>query len=421
MHDWLEAKAEVVSVDNPSKEMGHTIYCVTHADANNTVIRRYSDFCELRRSLIAQFPGAYIPPLPEKKAVGRFKEDFVAKRMRGLQYFLEEILKSPDFQCLNYVVAFLECPDVSESQLLAKEQPEPVSVGWMTKKMNNVSVSKSTLEQYDEIVQNKEIIQRLKDYISDMSQKHKRAFAASTNFLRALRRFEELTKNRSLSYQLCQDVDIEFSPILARGNVGSDYAHLDKTFSRASDTEATAAIKIDGLISDLSHLLIEPLERYLKGFKSLRTALQCQDILKKDYVAKDQALKKRKASDDDVDKAHVAYTMGMERLVRDFDRHRMSHGAELCSMLLSVCCAQIRYHEDVNLEWESFYSSMQEQLTTRLSEDGNDKSIPTSPRCNRRNVHSQKFSHNEVYSEGMNDAMLSELSLENEDENSISV
>jgi hypothetical protein len=93
---------------------------VAHITASSAVRRRYSDFLQLRHSLTSHFPGAFIPPLPHKRAMGRFELEFVATRQRGLQHFLEEILKSPDFHELDYVIAFWEKPDVNEWMSLAR-------------------------------------------------------------------------------------------------------------------------------------------------------------------------------------------------------------------------------------------------------------------------------------------------------------
>jgi len=42
------------------------------------VTRRYSDFDQIRSTLMIQWPGLYIPPLPPKKAVvKRFLEVFI--------------------------------------------------------------------------------------------------------------------------------------------------------------------------------------------------------------------------------------------------------------------------------------------------------------------------------------------------------
>jgi sorting nexin-1/2 len=53
-----------------------------------SVIRRFNDFCWLRDQLEAQYPGVIVPPLPEKLVVGRFSDEFVETRRRGLERFL---------------------------------------------------------------------------------------------------------------------------------------------------------------------------------------------------------------------------------------------------------------------------------------------------------------------------------------------
>ena len=46
------------------------------------VIRRYSDFVWLVQQLEREFPGAIVPPIPEKQAVSRFSPEFVEGRRR---------------------------------------------------------------------------------------------------------------------------------------------------------------------------------------------------------------------------------------------------------------------------------------------------------------------------------------------------
>ena len=46
------------------------------------VIRRYSDFVWLTTMLHNEYPGAILPPLPEKQAVSRFSPEFVEGRRR---------------------------------------------------------------------------------------------------------------------------------------------------------------------------------------------------------------------------------------------------------------------------------------------------------------------------------------------------
>lgn len=76
------------------------------------VTRRYSDFIWLRNVLIAQFPGELIPQLPKKKMGNRrFEEDFIKKRMKSLQIFIDEINKNELLKSSECLVIFLSCAD----------------------------------------------------------------------------------------------------------------------------------------------------------------------------------------------------------------------------------------------------------------------------------------------------------------------
>lgn len=94
---------------------------MTHVNSTNSVHRRYKDFVRLHKTLKWHCPGAFIPPLPQKKLIGRFENAFIASRTRGLQHFMEEVLKSPDFQNLDYVVAFWEENDAQKWISLASQ------------------------------------------------------------------------------------------------------------------------------------------------------------------------------------------------------------------------------------------------------------------------------------------------------------
>ncbi|KAF2204624.1 Phox-like protein [Delitschia confertaspora ATCC 74209] len=63
------------------------------------IIKRYSEFDELRRKLIKTFPHAEgaMPPLPPKSVISRFRPRFLEKRKAGLSYFLNCIVLNPEF------------------------------------------------------------------------------------------------------------------------------------------------------------------------------------------------------------------------------------------------------------------------------------------------------------------------------------
>ncbi|KAJ1918826.1 hypothetical protein H4219_002365 [Mycoemilia scoparia] len=74
----------------------HTIYLV-HVTwlnrATTKIRRRYNEFVLLRETLVTKFKEfrRSIPPLPPKRVVGNFDEEFLQEREDGLQYFLRVV------------------------------------------------------------------------------------------------------------------------------------------------------------------------------------------------------------------------------------------------------------------------------------------------------------------------------------------
>ena len=86
------------------------------------VQRRYSDFIWLRESLSKFFPREFIPPIPGKKIGNRrFENDFVSKRMKKLNIFLEKILQSETFKTSEALIIFLSVVDRNRFEENKKE------------------------------------------------------------------------------------------------------------------------------------------------------------------------------------------------------------------------------------------------------------------------------------------------------------
>ena len=74
--------------------------------------RRYSDFIWLRESLCKFYPREFIPPMPGKKIGGRrFEIDFVSKRMKKLNIFLEKVLENETLKTSEALIIFLSVVD----------------------------------------------------------------------------------------------------------------------------------------------------------------------------------------------------------------------------------------------------------------------------------------------------------------------
>ena len=109
----IEVKA---IISNPRKvsdslvKNSYLLYDITTQKLNWLVNRRYSDFVWLRETLCSLFPSTFIPQLPKKKMGNRrFEEDFVEKRLKGLQFFLDEVLNSEVLKSADPLVTFLSC------------------------------------------------------------------------------------------------------------------------------------------------------------------------------------------------------------------------------------------------------------------------------------------------------------------------
>lgn len=85
-----------VKVDNPQKKDGgtfgknYTVYDVIGKDRNGSfsVKRRYNEFFELRSKLCQNWPGYFIPPIPEKQSTGNTNPEFVKQRQHMLDHFM---------------------------------------------------------------------------------------------------------------------------------------------------------------------------------------------------------------------------------------------------------------------------------------------------------------------------------------------
>ena len=87
----------------------YTLYEVCTESMKWLVQRRYSDFDWLRNILYKLFPRLFIPPIPGKKVGNRrFESDFIEKRMKFLQMFIDEIMENEELKSSEALIAFFE-------------------------------------------------------------------------------------------------------------------------------------------------------------------------------------------------------------------------------------------------------------------------------------------------------------------------
>ena len=123
----LNNKEIKVTIKNPqTKEKRLSTTYVTYEVFTEpicwSVRRRYSDFTLLRQILCKYYPRSLIPPLPEKKIGNkRFKPDFIERRMKFLQLFIDDIIKNESFKANEALTIFLNFNDHNQFEKKMKE------------------------------------------------------------------------------------------------------------------------------------------------------------------------------------------------------------------------------------------------------------------------------------------------------------
>ncbi|KAK7842861.1 sorting nexin 1 [Quercus suber] len=119
-----------VSVSDPVK-LGNGVQAyISYRVITKIVIRRYSDFIWLRDRLFEKYKGIFIPPLPEKSAVEkfRFSAEFIEMRRQALDIFVNRIASHHALQQSEDLRTFLQADEEDVQSkvsdvVLGKEKP----------------------------------------------------------------------------------------------------------------------------------------------------------------------------------------------------------------------------------------------------------------------------------------------------------
>ncbi|KAL4617492.1 sorting nexin-18 [Arapaima gigas] len=110
----------VCSIDDPTKQTkfkgmkSYMSYKLTPSHTQSQVNRRYKHFDWLYARLVEKFPVISVPHLPEKQATGRFEEDFISKRRKGLIWWMNHMTSHPVLARCDVFQHFLTCSSTDE-------------------------------------------------------------------------------------------------------------------------------------------------------------------------------------------------------------------------------------------------------------------------------------------------------------------
>jgi len=108
------------TIDDPTKQTkfkgmkSYISYKLTATHTQSQVNRRYKHFDWLYARLVEKFPVISVPHIPEKQATGRFEEDFISKRRRGLLWWMNHMTSHPVLARCDVFQHFLTCSSTDE-------------------------------------------------------------------------------------------------------------------------------------------------------------------------------------------------------------------------------------------------------------------------------------------------------------------
>ncbi|KAM9331375.1 sorting nexin-18 isoform 1-T1 [Gastrophryne carolinensis] len=105
------------TIDEPTKQTkfkgmkSYISYRLLPSHTGQQVHRRYKHFDWLYARLLEKFPVISVPRIPEKQATGRFEEDFISKRRKGLIWWMNHMCSHPVLSRCDAFQHFLTCTD----------------------------------------------------------------------------------------------------------------------------------------------------------------------------------------------------------------------------------------------------------------------------------------------------------------------
>ncbi|GBB92078.1 hypothetical protein RclHR1_01960028 [Rhizophagus clarus] len=191
---WNE-KAPIfkVIVHNPEKRVKlggvseYTIFHVSSLFANGaqvTVERRFSQFEWLYNRLSAKFGAFVLPALPEKQYSGRFNEEFIERRRRALERFINRLARHPVIRYSDLLTHFLSCEDESEWRKREKQFENDKIVGhafFQHVYHPEFNVDDGEIETIERFEAHARAMEKLMPWINEASQAHKDSFDEMQN------------------------------------------------------------------------------------------------------------------------------------------------------------------------------------------------------------------------------------------------
>ncbi|KAL0374841.1 UNVERIFIED_CONTAM: Sorting nexin 1 [Sesamum radiatum] len=205
------------------------------------VIRRYSDFVWLRDRLFEKYKGVFIPPLPEKNTVEKFRfgAEFIEMRRQALDVFVNRIALHHELQQSEDLRIFLQ----ADEQTMERARSQETGI-FLKKPADLMQIFKGVQSKVSDVVLGKEKpaeesdpeYEKLKNYIFQLED---HLAEAQKHAHRLVKRHRELGQSLSDFGKAVKLLgNFEESPL---GNAFSELGTKSEILSTKLQREATIA------------------------------------------------------------------------------------------------------------------------------------------------------------------------------------
>lgn len=227
------------------------------------VIRRYSDFAWLRDRLFEKYKGIFIPPLPEKNTVEkfRFSAEFIEMRRQALDMFINRIASHSELRQSEDLRIFLQ----AEEQTMERARSQDTGI-FKKKPADLIQMFKDVQSRVSDVVLGKERpveesnpeYEKLKHYIFELEE---HLAEAQKHAYSLVKRHRELGDSLS-----------SFGKAIKLLGSSEENA-LGKAFSELGAKSELISIKLQ---KEAHHLLMnfeEPLKDYVRAVQSIKATM----------------------------------------------------------------------------------------------------------------------------------------------------
>ncbi|KAL3327505.1 hypothetical protein AABB24_035270 [Solanum stoloniferum] len=227
------------------------------------VIRRYSDFVWLHDRLFEKYKGIFIPPLPEKSTVEkfRFSAEFIEMRRQALDVFVNRIASHHELRQSDDLRIFLQ----ADEQTMDRARFQETGI-FKKKPADLIQIFKDVQSKVSDVVLGKEKpveestpeYEKMKNYIFELED---HLAEAQKHAFRLVKRHRELGESLS-----------EFGKAVKLLGTCDDDA-LGKAFSELGAKSEIISIKLQ---KEAHHLLMnfeEPLKDYVRAVQSIKATI----------------------------------------------------------------------------------------------------------------------------------------------------